>query len=111
MVVIASWSSDYVCRLEYLEFRCAFMQGPWKNSRPMSELPHPMSEDSLEAITTRQRIHLLQTLEGELGALSRGGKVYKRQENSNVFFVCDPGKVLSDCKKEKQELLKRVGSN
>ncbi|XP_062600290.1 ASNSD1 upstream open reading frame protein-like [Saccostrea cucullata] len=49
-------------------------------------------------------------LETELASLKKGAKVYKQQQNSNVFFQTKAEEVMKECKNTMEGLIKEYKS-
>lgn len=53
----------------------------------------------------KNKIRELDILQGELKSMKKGGKVYKQQPNSQIFFRENMEQVFSDAKREMDELV------
>ena len=55
---------------------------------------------------TNSKIQELTVLQSELSSLGKNALVYRQQKNSSIMFKCKKANVLSDVKKELNELQK-----
>ena len=70
------------------------------------KMPSKNSDLSLSPSEASTRIRELEVLQGELKSMRKGGRVYKQQPNSSIFFRENMEKVFSDAKLEMDELIK-----
>ncbi|OWF40892.1 hypothetical protein KP79_PYT19617 [Mizuhopecten yessoensis] len=56
-------------------------------------------------VQLQQQIKGKQVLHGELSTLKKEAKVYKQQQNSNVFFLDNKDNVFSECKRTLDSLV------
>ena len=53
----------------------------------------------------KQQIQELNVLEGELGSLKTGAKIYKQQPNSNIFFRTNRDTIAAETKRRLNKLV------
>jgi len=76
-----------------------------QNTTKTSKTAVPGSIAHNHGAGAQRRIQELQVLESELKSMKKGGRVYKQQPNSNIFFRQEMVQTLSDAKKEVEELI------
>ena len=61
--------------------------------------------DSLRKQDAQKRMRELEVLQGELKSMKKGGRVYKQQPNSHIFFKQGMEQVFSEARREMDDLV------